>query len=170
MKARRVYFIKPVGLPGPIKIGCSQSPDGRRKTLEVWSPFALEIVAEIDGDAHLERRFHAKFFDHHQRGEWFDATPELVETIACIARGDFDPSTLPEAKRLPRQPASNDYLTPDYRYHTSVCARFRHLGGYPFWNAEFLAILGDQLHGDWLPFRDEIEALIERLRNERKAA
>jgi hypothetical protein len=30
----RVYFIKPIGLQGPIKIGCSKSPEGRHSTLE----------------------------------------------------------------------------------------------------------------------------------------
>lgn len=92
---RRVYFIKPVGLDGPIKIGCSQSPDGRLCTLETWSPFALEIVAEIDGEFDLERRFHAKFTHLHQRREWFLAGHDLTATIASINAGTFDVETLP---------------------------------------------------------------------------
>ena len=43
-----VYFIKPIGMDGPIKIGCSVSPDRRRETLEWWCPFPLEILAEIE--------------------------------------------------------------------------------------------------------------------------
>ncbi len=96
----RVYFIKPVGLRGPIKIGCSCSPDGRRKTLDSWSPFALEIVAEIPGDFELERRFHAAFLSTHDRREWFGWSVDLQGTIDAINAGAFDVSTLPEPVRL----------------------------------------------------------------------
>lgn len=92
---KRVYFIKPVGMAGPVKIGCSASPDGRRRALESWSPFALEIVAEIDGDFDLERRFHARFRDTHQRREWFDWSPELQAVIDAIRAQTFDVTTLP---------------------------------------------------------------------------
>lgn len=101
MSRNRVYFIKPIGMNGPIKIGCSASPDGRRSVLATWSPFALEVVAEIEGDFQLEQRFHARFLGQHERREWFTASPDLLATIAQIAAGKFDPSTLPPPKRLP---------------------------------------------------------------------
>lgn len=97
---RRVYFIKPIGMQGPIKIGCSQSPDGRRRTLETWSPFPLEILADIQGDEKLERRFHAKFTEQHQSREWFRWSPELQATIDAVAAGTFDVETLPAPRRL----------------------------------------------------------------------
>lgn len=93
---KRVYFIKPVGMDGPIKIGCSSHPDGRRRNLDTWSPFALEITASIEGDHTLERRFHARFLSSHERREWFRASPELVETIEQINAGQFDISQLPD--------------------------------------------------------------------------
>lgn len=98
---KRVYFIKPIGMAGPIKIGCSQSPNGRRETLETWSPFTLEVVAEIDGGFALEQRFHAMFAHSHERREWFRYTPELGEVIRAIQAGTFDVSALPEPRRLP---------------------------------------------------------------------
>lgn len=98
---RRVYFIKPVGLDGPIKIGCSLSPNNRRKTLDTWSPFALEVAAEIEGGHVIERQFHARHYEAHQRKEWFDATPLLLADIASINAGTFDVSVLPEPRRLP---------------------------------------------------------------------
>lgn len=97
----RVYFIKPVGMDGPIKIGCSVSPDGRRQTLAVWSPFALEIVAEIEGNFQMERRFHARHLASRERGEWFTATELLKADIASIRAGTFDAAVLPDPIKLP---------------------------------------------------------------------
>ena len=48
---RYVYFIKPVGMEGPIKIGCSIMPTERLEGLAVWSPFPLEIVAAIQAES-----------------------------------------------------------------------------------------------------------------------
>lgn len=93
---RRVYFIKPVGMIGPVKIGCSKSPDNRLSCLATWSPFALEIVASVEGDFLLERRFHAAFLHLHERREWFRWAPDLQLVIDQVARGEFDCAALPE--------------------------------------------------------------------------
>ncbi len=93
---RRVYFIKPIGMDGPIKIGCSQCPGKRLSSLETWCPFPLEIVAEIPGYSTLECRFHRKFLDTHLRSEWFAASAELTATIKQINAGSFDVETLPQ--------------------------------------------------------------------------
>lgn len=92
---RRIYFIKPVGMDGPVKVGCSVSPDNRRKTLDNWSPFALEIVAEFEGGYNLEARFHAHFQETHERREWFSWSQKIADTIAAINEGSFDVSALP---------------------------------------------------------------------------
>lgn len=98
----RVYFIKPVGMDGPVKIGCSHRPDGRLSALEAWSPFPLEVAAQIHGGMTLERRFHALFADQHSHREWFRPSPELTRVIALVASGEFDISTLPEPRSLYR--------------------------------------------------------------------
>lgn len=82
-----VYFIKPVGLPGPIKIGCSQKPKQRLETLASWSPYHLEILAVIDGDLSLEHNIHCCFADCHSHHEWFNPAPRLIEAIEKIAKG-----------------------------------------------------------------------------------
>jgi hypothetical protein len=94
--SRKVYFIKPVGFDGPIKIGCSALPVSRRDALAHWSPFPLEILAEIEGGLSLERRFHYHFHAWHEHREWFTATPELLTAIAAINAGTFDVSSLTE--------------------------------------------------------------------------
>lgn len=84
---RNIYFLRPVGMAGPIKIGCSQYPKGRLQSIAAWSPFPLEIVAITPGDFRLERRLHGLFAKHHQRCEWFTATPELVALVEHVAAG-----------------------------------------------------------------------------------
>lgn len=97
---RTVYFIKPIGMNGPVKIGCSHSPDGRRSTLETWSPFPLEITAEIPGSLIVERRFHAYFMKQHKSREWFDWSPDLQRVIDAINSGTFDVETLPAPRAI----------------------------------------------------------------------
>ena len=167
---RRVYFIKPIGMTGPVKIGVSIAPDNRRKTLETWSPFPLEIVAEIEGGYALESRFHTLFIESYRKHEWFDWTPEMQAVIDAINAGSFDTASLPKPinRSAFRKPRDNSIYTPEWRYKASVTARFRHRGSYPYWNKEFLAIVGRE--GSWLSHRDEIEALIGQLPEQDAAA
>jgi hypothetical protein len=125
----KVYFIKPIGMEGPIKIGRSISPDKRRETLLTWCPFPLEIVAEIEGPKELERRFHQHFIDLYMRHEWFRVSNELQAVIREINEGTFDIDCLPAPKKLPVAARNNDYLTEAWRYKRSVCSRLRQMPG-----------------------------------------
>jgi hypothetical protein len=93
-----VYFIKPVDMDGPVKIGHSKSPPDRLRAVEFWSPLPLEIVALIDGGEEIERRFHALFLDDHSHREWFHPTPRLAQVIAEINAGTFDVRSLPSSE------------------------------------------------------------------------
>lgn len=126
-RTRTVYFIRPIGMSGPIKIGCSCSPTSRRDTLATWSPFPLEIVAEISGSMDYERRFHTLFRDQHRGHEWFDWTPELQRVIEEVAGGTFDLQTLPLPLPLPnRKPRGNGW-TERTRRIMSYTTRIRHV-------------------------------------------
>lgn len=46
-RAMTVYFVKPVGMDGPIKIGCTTTPAARIESLTIWSPFPLEVLVTI---------------------------------------------------------------------------------------------------------------------------
>lgn len=83
-----VYFIRPIGQEGPIKIGTSFWPESRLQSLMCWSPVDLEIVATVEGGFELERRIHSQFADHHIRNEWFRNNPRLDALIEAIKRGD----------------------------------------------------------------------------------
>lgn len=115
-----VYFIKPIGMDGPVKIGHSRSPERRKEALEYWSPFPLEIVAECEGMGGMERRFHAMFAADHVHHEWFKVTPALQMVVDQIAGGSFDFDSLPDAKHLPRKPKDLSYMTPEWRAKQSV--------------------------------------------------
>lgn len=96
-----VYFARPIGMDGPVKIGCSGQPNARLAGLMAWSPFLLEVAAAIPGDRRLESRFHAAFRRQHSHHEWFRPSPELTATIAAVAEGSFDLTTLPHTPRDP---------------------------------------------------------------------
>lgn len=114
-----VYFLKPIGVVGPIKIGCSSDPEMRRGALAAWSPFDLEVVATIEGGRILEERFHAKFFRLHHRLEWFHSSPELQETIHSVRAGTFDIEALPRASGPIKGLAQRDatWVDIDYDYY-----------------------------------------------------
>lgn len=99
-RARHVYFMRPVGMQGPVKIGCSHVTEARRLVLSKWSPFKLEIIAKLPGQFDLERRLHNKFRRQHSHCEWFEWSPELQAVIEAINDGTFDVDTLPEARGL----------------------------------------------------------------------
>ena len=84
---KRVYFVRPVGMDGPIKIGCSADPDGRLKVLSAWSPFPLELIGSVPGDFKEEGHIHRRFSNLHTRKEWFMSSPLLRGTIERILAG-----------------------------------------------------------------------------------
>lgn len=129
----RVYFIRPIGMAGPVKIGTSRTPDRRLNTFETWSPFPLEIAAAIDGDYRLERRFHNHFAADHTHREWFKWSPQLEMVIQAVKAGTFDVSTLPSkeiplhCQALAGKKRDRSYDTPGFRYERSVAARMQNL-------------------------------------------
>lgn len=82
-----VYFIKPVGLLGPIKIGHSVRPKERLGAMMQWSPIPLELVLTFDAPFSMERNIHECFADAHSHREWFHATPRLVAAITAMQSG-----------------------------------------------------------------------------------
>lgn len=82
-----VYFIRPVGAEGPVKIGYSRLPPKRLAEISTWAPVPLEIAATVPGGANLERNLHNCFADQHSHREWFHASPRLSGLIASLAGG-----------------------------------------------------------------------------------
>lgn len=82
-----VYFIRPIGMAGPIKIGHSAEPRARILTLSTWSPFPLEIITTIPGGRDLECNVHDCFANLHSHREWFHAGKDLLLFIEKLKEG-----------------------------------------------------------------------------------
>lgn len=63
------------------KIGVSDNPEKRLRSLQTGHPYTLRIECVMDGDESRERIFHENFRDTRLRGEWFLYTPEMSETF-----------------------------------------------------------------------------------------
>lgn len=91
MRPSLVYFIRPRGKRGPIKIGTSSVPENRLNSLTPWSPWPLEVMGAVPGSYSEESFLHQCFAASHQHGEWFKATPHVRGFIAkIIAAGSID--------------------------------------------------------------------------------
>lgn len=100
MRAKRVYFLRPIGQLGPVKIGCSVFPEGRLDSFTIWSPVKLELITSVPGTHADEKALHGMFREHHLHGEWFGASKELLALIdRCAATG-----ALPELPRVIKFP------------------------------------------------------------------
>lgn len=87
MSETLIYFLRPVGMVGPIKIGSSWKPVDRMRTFMAWAPFPLEIIATTEGDSKMERIVHNCFADAHSHCEWFRPVPRLLKAIEDIRTG-----------------------------------------------------------------------------------
>lgn len=91
MKHGHVYFVKPIGMDGPIKVGFSIEPLTRLSSFSTWSPFPLEIIGMVAGDLADETFLHQCFSHLHTHREWFLSSKELRQTIQTIlAAGTVD--------------------------------------------------------------------------------
>lgn len=77
-----VYFVQ-AGEGGNIKIGYARNVQSRLSKMRVDCPAVLRLLAVCEGDVECERDLHARFAAHRVRGEWFLASPEILEFIAA---------------------------------------------------------------------------------------
>jgi len=82
-----IYFLRPVGLIGPVKIGSSWEPISRMRSLMALSPFPLEVITTAKGNRDMERKVHNCFADAHSHCEWFHPVPRLLAAIEKIKAG-----------------------------------------------------------------------------------
>lgn len=102
-----IYFIE-APAHGLIKAGISHSPESRLRSLMMWSPVELSLLATVPGDLADEKAIHYRFREDWSHFEWFIASTCLREFIARVARTQLLPSELhcvavPTGWRLPHQ-------------------------------------------------------------------
>jgi len=74
---------------GYFKIGESDTPKSRLRTLQTACPYRLYLYTTIEvfGDAEfVEGEIHDDLWGYQKRGEWFDLTDEQAHTLADIDR------------------------------------------------------------------------------------
>lgn len=84
---KHVYFARPVGAVGPIKIGVSQHVESRMVQLSRAEGRKIEPMHVVDGGNKLEHALFHCFADIHLRGEWFHPHWRLVGFIEQLRDG-----------------------------------------------------------------------------------
>ncbi|WP_422004855.1 GIY-YIG nuclease family protein [Roseivirga pacifica] len=74
-----VYLMKE-GSTVFFKIGFSQNPEFREKTLQSQKP-DITLIETWKGDRKLETKLHKKFAEKRLRGEWFDLSESDIATL-----------------------------------------------------------------------------------------
>jgi hypothetical protein len=77
-----VYFIG--AGDGPIKIGMSDDPRKRLRTLQTSHHQPLAILAVCEGGRVREGEYHRTFARHRLNGEWFARHPDILAEIASL--------------------------------------------------------------------------------------
>lgn len=71
---------------GRVKIGRSESPEGRLKTLRTGSPDPLHLIWTTEGGTPLEQFLHGYFADRHVHGEWFGFAQVATDDLVLMLR------------------------------------------------------------------------------------
>jgi len=120
-----VYFIKPVGLPGPVKIGFSAIPKNRLESLAVWSPFQLEVAVAIPGTMQLERNIQDCLVRSHSHREWFFPTDEVTGLVNALKAGKPIEDSIDLSARKGTMRSRYKKWSEDSKIRASYSARLR---------------------------------------------
>jgi hypothetical protein len=122
-RVQQIYIMRPIGMPGPIKVGCSCWPKDRLEVVAQWSPFPLEIIAIFPGTFKTERAIHDYLLPSRSHKEWFHASPLVDGFVARILKGHlleeiFDMSVSGiRARRKMRREANLTYSMRPHHTH-----------------------------------------------------
>lgn len=92
MTERRVYFVRPVGMDGPIKIGTSVDIQARLGVINSQSRVLCEVMASAPGGYEEERALQKHLLGDWLRSEWFSPSLRLMAIVDhVIATGQLPP-------------------------------------------------------------------------------
>lgn len=74
-----IYFIR--SSEGFVKIGLSNNPEKRLKTLQTASPYKLDLAYKMKGNESLEKYLHLLFAPYRAYGEWFQFSDAIIKFI-----------------------------------------------------------------------------------------
>jgi predicted GIY-YIG superfamily endonuclease len=78
-----IYFVRSAA-SGLVKIGFTASPETRMRGLEHSSGGEIEVLHQMRGTVAEERALHKQFASARRKGEWFEATDELIAHIEAL--------------------------------------------------------------------------------------
>lgn len=83
-----VYFIGH-RTDGPVKIGYTAAGRLRQRLagIQTGNPTELDVLLQIPGTVHTERRLHEAFAESRLEGEWFTRDARLIAFIDAVATG-----------------------------------------------------------------------------------
>jgi hypothetical protein len=93
MAADLVYFLYDPR-NAALKVGHSTDVLTRLDAIQTANPARLDLLGTLPGGASAERRCHRLFAEHRHRGEWFDATPEVLRAVRRLLVLEGQPRTV----------------------------------------------------------------------------
>jgi hypothetical protein len=90
-----VYFIR---AGDAVKIGRTANLAARLRSLATASAVPLELLADVPGGKREEAELHRQWQHLHIRGEWFEASEELLHYIAQLTGGGPTPEPDPRVR------------------------------------------------------------------------
>jgi hypothetical protein len=161
MRNERVYFIKPIGFEGPVKIGWSHSPDSRLENLMGWSPFPLEIAISIPGSMKLEKNIHECLHSSHSHREWFHPTQDVLSLVWKLKLGTPIHEAIDLSNRQKIVKPNASAWTDENRERASYTHRVRwavwkleKATGVQLWKPSYIADIVDNMHRKPLSLED----------------
>ena len=85
-----------------VKIGFTADLSSRLKSLQAGTPHRLELLGTHPGGRAREAAWHREFASSRAHGEWFQLTPEQMDTLALRLEGQPRILRLPQQKQRPR--------------------------------------------------------------------
>ena len=107
-KPKRIYLMKD-GSNGYYKIGISDNPQHREKTLQSEKP-DIDMIGHWEQTTDQEKDWHCYFSDQRLRGEWFKLTDVQVKFFCLNARKGATPPARSNSQALQPSPDHPSYI------------------------------------------------------------
>lgn len=122
-----IYFMRPIGQLGPVKVGCSIQPLSRLAQYQAWSPIPLEVFFSFPGGPKIEAALHAHLADTFSHHEWFHASEKLQRIVAGLRDGRAWGDLITLGQKSPMRSASaRRIVTQSTRQRQSYLMRLHH--------------------------------------------
>jgi hypothetical protein len=141
-----------------VKIGVSDTPHQRVKSIQLMSPLLLQVLWTCPGGRRLEKALHAHFAQYHSHGEWFTFPDQPVRRVREAVTGgvpDPAPKRVATSYHRPERDPKEVRMTPSRALYVAVSEWY---GSLPFSTEGVADVFG-------IP-QGTVRSQLERLRSE----